>query len=351
MYRTSRSSCAGVTLLDVAVALVIASFLFAGIVRGSELISSAHTKRISTDISNVTAAFLIYQDRYRSIAGDDASAAARWDGAKNGNGDGVLSGHYDDPAPLNASAFVVDQTQGESLNFWWHLRLAGLLTGPDSGADATTPPMHALGGRMGIQQGAFGMQGPVLCFDGIAQQMAATLDRQIDDGQPGSGSLRAGPADGNLLAYQLNGSDLTVCVSLNGSRAGLPGPLYPPSAVPSASAVGSSAAPQSVAPSTGASAPADGSSAAPPSVAPGSSGNGNASSNGQQNGQNGTGPGNNGNGNGNGASSNASGQINGNGQQNGQNGTGPGNNGNGNGSNAKAAKKPRLTRLSHTSAP
>ena len=306
------------TLLDVAVAFVIVSLLFTGVVRGSELISSAQTKRISTEISNVTAAFLTYQDRYRSIPGDDANAAARWSAAKNGNGDGVLSGHYDDPVPLNASAFVVDRTQGESLNIWWHLRLAGVLTGPDSGADAATPPMHALGGRMGIQQGAFGMQGPVLCFDGIAQQMAATLDRQIDDGQPGSGSLRGGPADGDLLAYQLNGSDLTVCVSLNGSRAGLPGPLYQPTAVPSASAAGSSAA--------------------PPSVAPATNGNGNASSSGQQNGQNGTGPGNNGNGNGNGASSNANGQINGNGQQNGQNGTGPGNNGNGNGSNAKAAK-------------
>ena len=315
---TSRSSCAGVTLLDVAVALVIVSFLFIGAVRGSELISSAHTKRIGTDISNVTAAFLIYQDRYRSIPGDDASAAARWEGAKSGNGDGVLSGHYDDLAPLDASAFVVDQTQGESLNFWWHLRLAGLLTGPDSGADAATPPMRALGGRMGIQQGAFGLPGPVLCFDGIAQQVASTLDRQIDDGQPGSGSFRAGTADGNLPTYQLNGSDLTICVSLNGSRAGLPGPLYPPTAGPGASADGSSAAPQS--------------------VAPGSSGNGDASGNGQQNGQNGTGPGNNGNGNGNGASSNANGQINGNGQQNGQNGTGPGNNGNGNGNNANGAK-------------
>jgi hypothetical protein len=270
-----------VTLLDVAVALVIASFLFAGIVRGSELISSAHTKRISTDISNVTAAFLIYQDRYRSIAGDDAGAATRWEEAKSGNGDGVLSGHYDDPPPLDATALVVDQTQGESLNFWWHLRLAGLLTGPESGAGAATPPTHALGGRMGVQQGAFGMQGPVLCFDGIDQQMASTLDRQIDDGQPGAGSLRAGIADGTSPAYQLNGSDLSICVSLNGSRAGLPGPLYPPSAVPSASADGSSAAPQSVVPG---------------------SGGGNASSNGQRNGQNGTGPGNDGNGNGNGAS-------------------------------------------------
>ena len=88
------------TLLDVAVAFVIVSLLFTGVVRGSELISSAQTKRISTEISNVTAAFLTYQDRYRSIPGDDAGAAARWEGAKSGNGDGVLSGHYDDPAPL-----------------------------------------------------------------------------------------------------------------------------------------------------------------------------------------------------------------------------------------------------------
>src|SRR6202795_4887483 len=125
--RTSRKSCAGMTLLDVAVALVIVSLLFTGVVRGSELISSAQTKRITTEISNVTAAFMIYQDRYRSLAGDDASAAARWAGAKSGNGDGLLSGHDDDPAPLDASVFVVDQTQGESLNVWWHLRLAGLL--------------------------------------------------------------------------------------------------------------------------------------------------------------------------------------------------------------------------------
>ena len=142
--RIRRKSCAGMTLLDVAVALVIVSFLFTGVVRGSELISSAQTKRISAEISNVTAAFLTYQDRYRSIPGDDANAAARWSGAKNGNGDGVLSGHYDDQAPLNASAFIVDRTQGESLNIWWHLRLAGVLTGPDFGADAATPPMHVL---------------------------------------------------------------------------------------------------------------------------------------------------------------------------------------------------------------
>ena len=274
--QTSPSSCSGVTLLDVAVALVIVSLLLAGVVRGSELIESAHTKRISADISNITAAFLVYQDRYRSIAGDDPQAAVRWSGAKSGNGDGVLSGHYDDSPPLDASALVVDQTQGESLNFWWHLRLAGLVFGPESSIGAATPPAHALGGRMGVQQGAFGMQGAALCFDGIPPQIAATLDRQIDDGQPASGSLRAGTVDGNVPAYQLNGNDLTICVSLNAARAGPPGPLYPSFAVPNAPAAGPGAAPQS--------------------AAPGAGGNGN----GQRNGQNGIGPGHNGNGNGNG---------------------------------------------------
>ena len=306
--KTSRSSCAGVTLLDVAVALVIVSLLFIGAVRGSELISSAHTKRIGTDISNVTAAFLIYQDRYRSIPGDDAGAAARWEG-EEWQRDGVLSG-LRRPAPQMRPLSLWIKRKGvtellvASSSGW-------IIDGPDS-ALTQPPPGRALGGQMGIRRGAFGCQ-PVLCFDGIAQQMASTLDRQIDDGQPGSGSFRAGTADGNLPTYQLKGSDLTICVSLNGWRAGLPDPLYPPSAGPGAAADGSSAAPQS--------------------VAPGSSGNGDASGNGQQNGQNGTGPGNNGNGNGNGASGNANGQINGNGQHNGQNGTGPGNNGNGNNAN------------------
>ena len=270
--RISCRYCVGVTLLDVALALVIASLLLVGVLRGSELIAGAQTKRIGLDVSHVTAAFLTYQDRYRSIAGDDASAAARWPGAKSGNGDGVLSGHYDDPPPIEVSALVVDQTQGESLNFWWHLRLAGLVTGPQSGAGAATPPTHALGGRMGSQQGAFGLRGLVLCLDGIEQQIASALDRQIDDGQPGSGSLRAGTVDGSLPAYQLAGSALTVCVSLDGARGGGPDQLYPLLGAPNA--------------------PANG---APQSVAPGVNGNG------QRNGQNGSGPGNNGNGNGNNA--------------------------------------------------
>jgi hypothetical protein len=100
------------TLLDVAVAVVIVSLLLSSVVRGNELIESAHTKRISTEISNVTAAFLIYQDRYRSIPGDDAGATMRWAKAKSGNGDGVLSGHYDD-LPVDASALVVGQTEGD----------------------------------------------------------------------------------------------------------------------------------------------------------------------------------------------------------------------------------------------
>ena len=122
---------------------------------------------------------------------------------------------------------------------------------------------------MGSQQGAFGLRGLVLCLDGIEQQIASALDRQIDDGQPGSGSLRAGTVDGSLPAYQIAGSELTVCVSLDGARAGGPDQLYPLLAAPNA--------------------PANG---APQSVAPGGNGNG------QRNGQNGSGPGKNGNGNG-----------------------------------------------------
>jgi hypothetical protein len=294
------------TLLDVAVAVVIVSLLLSSVVRGNELIESAHTKRISTEISNITAAFLIYQDRYRSIPGDDAGATMRWAEAKSGNGDGVLSGHYDD-LPVDASALVVGQTEGESLNFWWHLRLAALVPGAQLGAGAASPPTHALGGRMGTQQAAFGMPGPVLCFEGIPQQMASVIDRQFDDAIAGSGSLRAGSVDSSVPAYQVNGADVTMCASLNGSRMGGSGPLYPASAMPGSSGGDSSAASQA--------------------VTPGSGNPNGGNSNGRRNGQNGTGPGNNGNGSGN--LSNTSNQSYGFGQGNRQGAMGPSNNDNG----------------------
>jgi len=267
----------GVTLIEVAVGIVVASLLFTGVVRGSTLIASAQTKRISAEISAVTAAYLTYRDRYRSIPGDDGGAAARWAAVSNGNADGVLSGRYDDEPPPDLSALTIDTAQGESLNFWSHLRAAKLIPGPESGPGAASPPPHAVGGRMGVQQGGFGLQGPVLCLNGIRQDIASVLDRDMDDGQPGSGSLRVGVASGDPpnTEYQMNGEDLVVCVSLDGSRGGLPGPLYA----------------QPLANGGGLVMPSQGNGGNAPQNNANGKGNG-----GQPNGQNGAGPGKNGNG-------------------------------------------------------
>jgi len=88
----------------------------------------------------------------------------------------VLSGRYDEEAPTDLLTPTVNATQGESLNFWAHLRAAHLITGPGSGAAAALAPSQALGRRMGVQQGGFGLQGAVLCLNGISQEMSAALD-------------------------------------------------------------------------------------------------------------------------------------------------------------------------------
>jgi|SRR5689334_7171111 len=214
------------TLIEVSINVVIAALVLAGVLKGNSVIASAHGKRLSADIAAITSAYLTYRDRYGAIPGDDNGAAARWAGVSNGTGDGVLSGRYDDDVPSEVSSFTIDMRQFESLNFWAHLRAAHLVSGPDAGIEAAARPAHALGGHIGVQQGGFGLQGPVMCVDNIEQEMAAALDRAMDDGNPATGSLRAGTAGVAQSDYANNAGDVVVCVSLDGARGGIAGPLY-----------------------------------------------------------------------------------------------------------------------------
>src|SRR5437867_3708850 len=71
----------GFTLVEIAIVLVIIGLLLGGILRGQEMITQAKIKNVIADYTGVSAAYHGYQDRYRSIPGDDPQAAARWAGA------------------------------------------------------------------------------------------------------------------------------------------------------------------------------------------------------------------------------------------------------------------------------
>lgn len=139
----------GLSLVELVVVVVLVGLDLTIVVRGAELLSSGKTKQVAREIEAFRFGYLTYLDRYRALPGDDAAASAKWAAARDGTGDWNLSGRYDDPPPPDPAGFQVDASTGQSPNFWWHLRLAGLLDGGDGNPAAR--PAHAFGERVGVQ--------------------------------------------------------------------------------------------------------------------------------------------------------------------------------------------------------
>lgn len=181
----------GFTLIEIAIVLVIIGLLLGGILKGQELITQGRIRNVANDFQSMTAAINLYQDRYRALPGDDPSAATRWTAAgsttSSGNGDGTI-GTGTAGTPTYNSTTLTD----ESRLFWQHLRLAGLIGGATTtGAIGTATPPNAASGVTGVQNGAFGISGIVVCSNNLSAKIAQAIDTQFDDGNATTGSVRA----------------------------------------------------------------------------------------------------------------------------------------------------------------
>jgi len=201
----------GFTLVEIAIVLVIIGLLLGGILKGQEMITQARIKNVVNDLNGITAAYFSYQDRYKAIPGDDVAAPTRWadttafgaGGVSAGSGDGSLAGAYN--STPTATAPTVGANGDEALIFWWQLRAAGFVPGPTSGQGAWSQPNNAVGGIVGVQNGAFGggagtMTGNVICTSNIPDKIAGPVDSQLDDQKSNAGSVRAVQAGGNPAA-------------------------------------------------------------------------------------------------------------------------------------------------------
>ncbi len=226
----------GFTLIEIAIVLVIIGLLLGGVLKGQELINSAKVKNLATDFRNIPVFIYGYQDKFKSLPGDDANVVNHLTGStscaaavgKCTLGNGIIDGAWN----------ATNDATSESILFWQHVRLAGLTAGSTTVGATDYLPLNAAGGSIGIQSGttdltatpikdlslptAIAIRGTyIICSPNILGKFAKQLDIQLDDGNTASGSMMATPTTGYVLGAAATATNLideaaiyTVCMGV-----------------------------------------------------------------------------------------------------------------------------------------
>ena len=179
----------GFTLIEIAIVLLIIGLLLGGIMKGQSMINSARVRAMANDLTGIEAAWISFQDRYRSLPGDFSRASTH---ILQGATDGDSNARVDSVAEAGA--------------VWQHLSGAGFIAGnfdgaavaalTDSDCAETTCPSNPFNGfyKIGNSNNALGqtVASHELGTGGnIPVEVMYELDLKIDDGAPDTGRLRA----------------------------------------------------------------------------------------------------------------------------------------------------------------
>lgn len=190
---------AGFTLVEMAIVLVIIGFIIGGVLTAQQITQNAKITSTLQAIKSYQAAVQSYNQNYGALPGDDPQATARFN-LSAGDGKGTIDG----------ANYATNKTQAdtEAQAFWQHLRAATLIKGAAADANLPTNPFA---GVFGIQSSKIFTDGfvdgtNVICANKIPGAAAIAIDQQLDDGDPKTGSVRAGAATDSIDATALASS-------------------------------------------------------------------------------------------------------------------------------------------------
>lgn len=223
--RRTRARQAGFTLAEIAIVLVLIGLLIGMMLLGDGILTQSRIRFVVNQFEGLKVAVLTYQDRYGALPGDDPRAAGRWPaGAKDGNGDGQIGGSYRAPPPPGdpLANLVIDPAtgDGESLNFWWHLRLAQLIVAPPPVVTPVAQPLNFYSGIIGVEWAPLGFPRLAACTANLPGEVAIGVENRLDDGDPRRGLIRAAKqtadnqpiaaADATITAFATGDADMYI---------------------------------------------------------------------------------------------------------------------------------------------
>lgn len=205
----------GFTLVEIAIVLVIIGLLLGGILKGQQLINSARVRNMADQNSGVQAAYYGFIDRYRQVPGDMPAATACTSISTNVDPNCGAAPTIGGTIGAGGQNGRID-TWAEAGAVWAHMSAAGFLNGSFTGS---TPAFtnYELGVPAGVVPGNAFQQPIFLGYSddydsggaatitvrlmytfgaGSSASLLRELDVKLDDGQPGTGVVRATVKDG-----------------------------------------------------------------------------------------------------------------------------------------------------------
>jgi prepilin-type N-terminal cleavage/methylation domain-containing protein len=197
----------GFTLIEIAIVLVIIGLLLGGVLKGQELITGARVRNLISQQDGIKAAFFGFQDRYRALPGDYASADTNINcgtgvTCAKGNGNGQIE-----------STSVSTVAHEETL-VWNHLTAAGFLNGSytfaDTGPTDATTPKNPYSSFLDLEYDNNFGSAPLAATTQkkhnlktgaqVPVEIISEVDRKIDDGLPYNGAFQFSPYGGTGTA-------------------------------------------------------------------------------------------------------------------------------------------------------